>query len=224
MTGIIFDFNGTMFLDSDLHEAAWMKIIQKYADKTLTKEDILKNIHGKTNDVILRYFISSKLTDEEVDQLSEEKEADYRKRVMASPDHQAFTKGLREVLDYLKATKIPMTIASASPKVNVDFYFDYLDLGQWFDYEKIVYSNGLFPGKPAPDMFLLAAQKIEVPPAKCLVVEDSYSGLQAAHNAQIGTIVAIDPFNKNRTLFESEGLAKDGIISDFTTFVSSYLK
>lgn len=47
MKGIIFDFNGTMFMDSDLHEAAWLYLIQKYSDKEMTEEDILKIFTGK---------------------------------------------------------------------------------------------------------------------------------------------------------------------------------
>ncbi|BBM16857.1 pesticidal protein Cry10Aa [Enterococcus avium] len=224
MKGIIFDFNGTMFMDSDLHEAAWLYLLQKYSEKELTEEDILKNLHGKTNDVILRNFISKDLTDEEVQKLSDEKEAFYRKSVLESSNHKDFTKGLRDVLDYLKANDIPMTIASASPKINMDFYFDYLNLGNWFDYDQMVCHTGSFPGKPAPDIFLIAAEKIGVEPENCLVIEDSYSGLQAAHNAKIGTIVAIDPDGKNRAVLEAEGLAKDGVIEDFTTFISDYLK
>lgn len=223
MTGIIFDFNGTMFMDSDLHEAAWLQLIQKYSDSKVTEEDILKNLHGKTNDVVLRNFISKNLTDEEIQRLSDEKEAYYRDSVLNSSAHKEFTKGLKEVLDYLKKKNSPMTIASASPKINMDFYFDYLDLGIWFDYEKIVYHDGSFPGKPAPDIFLIAAKKIGVAPKNCLVIEDSYSGLQAAHSAGIGTIVAIDPDGKNRGIFESEGLASDGVIEDFTTFIPTYL-
>lgn len=224
MKGIIFDFNGTMFMDSDLHEAAWLYLLQKYSEKELTEEDILKNLHGKTNDVILRNFISKDLTDEEVQKLSDEKEAFYRKSVLESSNHKDFTKGLRDVLDYLKANDIPMTIASASPKINMDFYFDYLNLGNWFDYDQMVCHTGSFPGKPAPDIFLIAAEKIGVEPENCLVIEDSYSGLQAAHNAKIGTIVAIDPDGKNRAVLEAEGLAKDGVIENFTTFISDYLK
>lgn len=224
MKGIIFDFNGTMFMDSDLHEAAWLYLLQKYSEKELTEEDILKNLHGKTNDVILRNFISKDLTDEEVQKLSDEKEAFYRKSVLESSNHKDFTKGLRDVLDYLKANDIPMTIASASPKINMDFYFDYLNLGNWFDYDQMVCHTGSFPGKPAPDIFLIAAEKIGVEPKNCLVIEDSYSGLQAAHNAKIGTIVAIDPDGKNRAVLEAEGLAKDGVIENFTTFISDYLK
>lgn len=223
MKGIIFDFNGTMFMDSDLHETAWLHLIKKYSSKKMTEEDILKNVHGKTNDVILRNFISQALSDEEVQKLSDEKEAYYRDSVLASADHKEFTAGLREVLDYLKAEKIPMTIASASPKINMDFYFDYLNLGKWFDYEKMVCHTGSFPGKPAPDIFLIAAEKIGVEPENCIVIEDSYSGLQAARNAKIGTIIAIDPEEKNRAVFEAEDLAPDGVIEDFTSFISRYL-
>lgn len=223
MKGIIFDFNGTMFLDSDLHEAAWLYLIQKYSAKTMTEEDILKNIHGKTNDVILRHFLSADLSDEELQKLSDEKEAYYRQLVVDSPEHNTFTPGLTNVLDELKAKNIPMTIASASPKVNMDFYFDYLNLDKWFDESKIVYHDGSFPGKPAPDIFLIAAEKIKLAPKDCLVIEDSYSGLQAARNAQIGTIVAIDPFHQHRAIFQAEELAPDGVIEDFSTFSSSYL-
>ncbi|WP_313630884.1 HAD family phosphatase [Enterococcus devriesei] len=224
MQGIIFDFNGTMFLDSDLHEEAWINLIKKYSKQELSEADIIHSIHGKTNDIILRHFISADLTDEQVEQLSDEKEAYYRERVLAHPERIHFTKGLEAALDTLKANQIPMTIASASPKVNMDFYWETFALAKWFDPEKIVYHNGTFPGKPAPDIFLIAAKKIELAPADCLVIEDSYSGLQAAQRARIGTIVAIDPFGKNRGIFEAEGLAKDGVIEDFTNFISTYVK
>lgn len=223
MKGIIFDFNGTMFMDSDLHEAAWLHLIQKYSDKEITEEDILKNLHGKTNDVILRMYISPGLSDEEVQKLSDEKEAYYRESVLKSSSHKEFTAGLREVLDYLKAENFPITIASASPKINMDFYFDYLNLGEWFDYDKLVYHTNSFPGKPAPDIFLIAAEKIAVEPQNCVVIEDSYSGLQAAQRAEIGTIIAIDPDGKNRAVFKADGLAPDGVIEDFTTFIPMYL-
>lgn len=223
MKGIIFDFNGTMFQDSDLHEQAWINILEKYTGQTLSQEDIVKNIHGKVNTVILRHFIDKNLTDEEVAALSDEKESIYRNLVESSPQHQKLTTGLLETLAVLKEQKIPMTIASASPQVNMDYYFKKFDLTRWFDPQKVVVDNGTFPGKPAPDIFLIAAKKLGLSPADCLVLEDSYSGLQAAHNAGIGTVVAIDPDHHNRALFTAENLAPDGIIENFTGFVEKYL-
>lgn len=223
MTGIIFDFNGTMFQDSDLHEAAWITMLKKYSDRQLTEEDILKNLHGKINPVVLRHFLSDQLTDQEVEKLSDEKEAIYRQMVRDSPDHQQMTQGMVATLDALKEQKIPMTIASASRRRNMDFYFDLFDLNRWFDPEKVVVDNGTFPGKPAPDIFLIAAEKIGVSPADAIVIEDSYSGIQSAENAKIGKIIAIDPLGKNREQFAKEQLRIDGIIEDFDGFVEKYI-
>ena len=78
MKGIIFDFNGTMFQDSHLHEEAWVHMVNKYSKGSLSEEDILLNLHGRTNKEILNYFISDSLSDEEISKLSFEKEAYYR--------------------------------------------------------------------------------------------------------------------------------------------------
>jgi len=74
----------------------------------------------------------------------------------------------------------------------VDFYFKNLNLHEWFDFGKIVYDNGNIVPKPAPDIFLKAASNIGLHPANCLVVEDSLTGIKAAHNAGAGKIVFIE--------------------------------
>ena len=70
MKGIIFDFNGTMFQDSHLHEEAWVHMVNKYSKGSLSEEDILLNLHGRTNKEILNYFISDSLSEEEISKLS----------------------------------------------------------------------------------------------------------------------------------------------------------
>jgi len=163
LNGIIFDFNGTMFQDSHLHEQAWIDMIQKYnPGNGLTETEILKNVHGRTNDKILRHFVSSELTDEEVEKLSLEKEEHYRKLCLNKPEQLVLTDGLIEVLDELKERKLPLTIATATIKENVDFYFDTFALDRWFDPDKVVFDDGSFPGKPEPDIFLHAARKLGV--------------------------------------------------------------
>ena len=103
-------------------------------------------------------------------------------------------------------------------KENLEFYFEVFGLGKWFNFENLVYDNGTFPGKPAPDIFLIASQKLNLKPEDCLVVEDAYSGILAAKKAHIGKIIAIDPFNKNFDLFTKNSMCDDGIIKDFTHF------
>ena len=212
MKGIIFDFNGTMFQDSHLHEAAWVHMVKKYSKGELTEHDISVNLHGRTNKEILNFFVSDSLTDEEIEKLSYEKEAYYRELCLERPEELKLTNGLTDVLDTLKENNIPRTIATATVKENLDFYFDIFKLGNWFDINKVVYDNGTFPGKPAPDIFLIASSKLGLDPSECLVVEDAFSGIKAARKANIGKIMAIDPFGKNAELFAENNMCKDGLI------------
>lgn len=218
MKAIIFDFNGTMFQDSHLHEQAWFYMVKKYSPKSISDEDILINIHGRTNNEILTYFISKDLTEDDISKMSYEKEAYYRELCLKNREELTLTNGLMEVLNRLKASKIPITIATATVKENVEFYFDVFQLDRWFDFNNVTFDDGSFPGKPEPDIFIIAANKLGFAPSECLVIEDAFSGLTAAKKAGIGKIIAIDPFGKNRSLFEEKQLGRDGIITDFTTF------
>ena len=218
MKGIIFDFNGTMFQESHLHEEAWVYMVNKYSNGSLREEDILLNLHGRTNKEILNFFISDSLSDEEINKLSFEKEAYYRELCLKDSKNLKLTNGLTDVLDALKSQNIPITIATATVKENLEFYFDVFELGKWFDFENLVSDNGTFPGKPSPDIFLIASQKLNLKPENCLVVEDAYSGILAAQKAHIGKIIAIDPFGKNFDLFSKNNMCKDGLIKDFTHF------
>lgn len=217
MKGIIFDFNGTMFQDSHFHEKAWIHIIKKYSTKAVTEEDILHKIHGQTNDKILTYFLNETLSEEKITLLSNEKEAYYRKLILNQPDL-SLTEGLEELLNSLLQRHTPMTIATASPKQNVEFYYSLFNLDRWFDKDKIIYDNGSFTGKPCPDIFILAAQKLNLLPKDCPVIEDAISGLRAAMNAGIGTIIAIDPEGHNQPHFDQNKLSYDGIITNFNDF------
>ncbi|MGM9904526.1 MAG: HAD family hydrolase [Enterococcus sp.] len=221
MKGIIFDFNGTMFQDSHFHEEAWIHMIRRYSDRQLTDDEILKQIHGRTNDEILRYFISSDLTNEEIARLSYEKEAYYRSLCQQHPEQLVLTKGLEETLDLLKYQAVPFTIATATVKENVVFYFDVFHLARWFDLNQVVFDDGSFPGKPQPDIFIKTAAKLHLKPQDCLVIEDAYSGLLAARRAEIGRIIAIDPQGKNQSLFEAKEIRKDALIQDFTNFYTN---
>lgn len=218
MKGIIFDFNGTMFQDSHLHEKAWIEMIQQYSTNKVSEQEILLNIHGHTNDQILRYFISAELTNTEIQKLSDEKEQYYRELCLQDSTQLVLTSGLEAVLDMFKEKNIPRTIATATGRENLLFYFETFDLAKWFDLENVVYDDGTFEGKPEPDIFLKAAEKIDLLPETCVVIEDAVSGILAADRAKIGKIIAIDPSGKNRLLFQKENLRIDALIENFDGF------
>ena len=89
---------------------------------------------------------------------------------------------------------------------NVDFFVEHLNLEKWFQNEKIVFDNGKTLGKPAPDLYLSAAKKLNLPPQACVVIEDSRSGIQAAQAAGAGWLVALGPVETHHKLAKLPGV------------------
>lgn len=191
MKNIIFDFNGTLFLDSPIHLKSWGLFFERrglpYSD-----ELFYTKMCGPTNSTILRTMIDPSLTDAEADILSEEKEQIYRDIVKADPAMQALTPGAAEMLDNLKALGAKYAIATGSTKSNVDFYMETLGIDRWFDYDHIFYDEIGLPGKPDPAIYLGAMKKLGFTPADTIVVEDAMPGVQSAVGAGIETIIAMD--------------------------------
>ena len=191
MKGIIFDFNGTLYWDSQLHYDAWREYSKMLRGYEFTDEEMRDKMFGHTNEDIIEYAIGKKPSKEMVEKYGKEKEALYRKRCLLNPEDFRLAPGAVEFLDYLKENNIPRTIATMSEWDNVEFYIKEFQLEKWFDLDKIVYSDGTIPGKPAPDIFLIAAEKIGLNPVDCVVVEDAIAGIKSAQSAGIGKIIAI---------------------------------
>ena len=191
MKGIIFDFNGTLFFDSHMHYEAWRIFSKKLRGYEFTDDEMREKMFGRTNSDIIEYAIGEKPTPEMVEKLAKEKEGWYRQMCLNDREHFILSPGAKEFLNYLKQNNIPMTIATMSEWDNVEFYIKEFNLAQWFDLNKIVYSNGKIPGKPAPDIYKIAAKNLNLNPQDCIVVEDAISGIKSAESAGIGMIIAI---------------------------------
>lgn len=214
--GIIFDFNGTLFWDSEKHLEAWREFSKRLRPYPFTDEEMRDYMFGRTNEDIIAYLIGKKPSKEMVDTLGQEKEAVYRQMCRDDAQNTHLAPYAGEFLDWLKENNIPRTIATMSEKSNVDFYIKEFNLEKWFDIDKIVYSDGTIKGKPAPDIYEIAAGKLGLKPQECVVVEDAVSGIEAARAACIGKIVAV-------ASMESPDLYKDIpavslIIKDFKDF------
>ena len=222
MKGIIFDFNGTLYWDSQLHYDAWREYSAMLRDKPFTDEEMREKMFGHTNSDIIEYLIGCKPTQEMVDRYGKEKEAVYRKRCLLNPDKFKLAPGATELLDFLKKNNIPRTIATMSEWDNVEFYIKEFELEKWFDVDKIVYSDGNIPGKPAPDIFLIAADKIGVKPKDCVVIEDAIAGINSASKAGIGKIIAIASLEPIEFYKKISGIYQ--IIKDFYEFDRSIME
>lgn len=214
--GIIFDFNGTLFWDSEKHLEAWREFSKRLRPYPFTDEEMREYMFGRTNEDIIAYLIGEKPSKEMVDTFGQEKEAVYRQMCRDDAENTHLAPYAEEFLDWLKENNIPGTIATMSEKSNVDFYIKEFNLEKWFDTDKIVYSDGTIKGKPAPDIYEIAAEKLGLKPQECVVVEDAVSGIEAARAAGIGKIVAIASMESPD--FYKDIPAVNLIIKDFRDF------
>ena len=131
----------------------------------------------------VRNLSENKITEEEIWALGEEKEALYRE--IYAPDV-AFLPGFIDFLRSLKKNHIKTAVATAAPKVNLDFLLEHIDLRN--DFDVLIDDSEVDKGKPDPEIYLKAAEKLGFSPELCLVFEDSLAGIQAAINAGIKVI------------------------------------
>jgi beta-phosphoglucomutase len=138
-----------------------------------------------SNPVFLRTLASEKATPAWIELLSREKEENFRDTIHGLV--KVFP-GVMTWLDWFCRHNIPQALASSAPPENITAILAEVSLGRYFN--TLVSSAGL-PGKPDPAIFLTAAQRLNVEPSACLVVEDSLPGLQAAHAAQMKVIAVL---------------------------------
>lgn len=198
-SGVIFDFNGTLFWDSEYQEKSWDDYLAAY-DIFLTDAQKRDYIHGRNGKDTLEILFQRKLSDDEVHHYSEEKEVLYRNECLKH--EMQLAPGALDLLDYLKANDIPRAIATASGKSNVDFFIDRFHLLDYFAEEHIVYNDGIVKGKPHPDLFDRAIERLGVGKTGSIIFEDSHSGVQAALNCQVGHVVIVNSTNSDYTDFD----------------------
>jgi HAD superfamily hydrolase (TIGR01509 family) len=197
--GVIFDFNGTLFWDSEYQETSWDKYLETH-NINLTKAQKKEYIHGRNGKDTFEILFKRELNDYEVQQYTEEKEILYRNECIKHKMELA--PGAKRLLEYLKKQRIPMAIATASGKTNVDFFIDKFNLLNYFTEEHIIYDDGTIRGKPHPDLFEKAIQRLGVAKTESIIFEDSFSGIQAAINCKIATIIIVNSTGENYADFK----------------------
>lgn len=210
--GVIFDFNGTLFFDTHFHEQAWMEISARMGPRALSRKEIRENILGQTNQGIVEFLHGRKASEAEVKTIGLEKEKLYR-QICSRQSKLELSPGASGFLDFLKQSRVPITIATSSEIGNLEFFISKFQLSRWFDTSKIVFDDGSFSGKPEPEIYLRAAAMLGLPPEDCLVFEDALSGILSASRAKIGKIVAVGSAGINHAILK-QGLACQ-IIPDF---------
>ena len=213
LQSVLFDFNGTLFQDESFHEQAWQVMGMRHGREILPGE-IANQVLGFANKEILTYLFGPGLTENTVRDLSEEKEQIYRDLCTAKGPHIALAPGAETFLNFLTEHRIPRTIATASIRSNVLFFFERFNLNRWFQFESVAYDDGLLRGKPYPDLYSAAAQRLGVPTQTSMAIEDSLGGIRAAASAGVGYITAVSEENGSSKFAGIQEV--DLVISDFS--------
>lgn len=207
--GVLFDMDGVLVNNTQAHVKAFEIFCERYGVEDWQHK--LQSAFGMGNDDIMRLILPEEIIREKgMKALGHEKERIYRE--IYAPDIQP-VRGLVELLEELHRRGIPCAVGSSGCRENVDFVLDSCGIRDYFTC--IVSGDRVTRCKPDPEIYLLAAKGLHLPPAECLVFEDAQVGITAACRAGAGRIVALVT-TLSRHILETETEA-DAVIDDFAS-------
>jgi HAD superfamily hydrolase (TIGR01509 family) len=174
---VLWDLDGTLADSREAHWRSWCEALAAQGIR-ITKNDFLSTF-GQRNDAILEQWIGPDITAEFIRAIGDAKEESYRAIIKA--EGLTPLPGAAEWVRALHAEGWRQAIASSAPRLNVEVMRGALGLAQLI--ETYVGAEDVKRGKPDPEVFLAAADALEVPAKRCIVVEDAEVGVEAAHRA-----------------------------------------
>lgn len=172
---LIFDMDGVIIDSNVLHTEAWYSYLSKYG---LSADSLLERMHGKRNDELVRDLFGTNLSEAEVFHHGAAKEALYRE--MMRP--QVVAKLVNGLVPFLeRQNHRPMGVGSNAEPANLRFVIEEAGLSRFFPI--VVDGQQVTHGKPHPEIYLKVASLLEMDPKRCVVFEDSVTGIQAAQAA-----------------------------------------
>lgn len=179
---VIFDMDGVICHTNPYHAEAFRIFFNKRNIAT-SEQDFVDHLYGKANSYIFRHFLKDKYRELDFEALEEEKEGMFRKiyadKIIPLP-------GFMELLSGIKKHKLKSGVATSAPRANLELIMNHLNLHQSMDSH--LASEDISNHKPHPEIYLRTASILNVDPQKCLVFEDSFSGISSAKNAGMPVI------------------------------------
>ena len=211
---IIFDMDGTMVDNMAVHNRIWVEF---FAEMGIQLDLAAFNARtaGRTNPEVLRIYLGDDLGAQQLQQLGEEKEVRYRAFFAA---HARPVAGLHDLLHAARQAGYRLGVATAAPARNVDFMLGCLHLDNFFDV--VVNGEDVTHGKPDPEIFLKAAERLGVSPAACLVFEDARMGVEAAHRAGMRAMLVTTSIPADEAK-DIPGVIK--VIADFNEVIADFI-
>lgn len=178
----IFDWDGVIVDSSRAHELSWEQLAR--AEGRTLPADHFKRSFGMRNEQIFPDILRWTTEPAEIKRLALLKEKFYRDIIRQNGI--APIPGVMEFLEKLRAASVPCAIGSSTPRENIDCVMEIIGLRDRF--KVIVAGEDVARGKPDPEVFLLAAQRLGATPDSCVVFEDAHVGIEAARAAGMKVI------------------------------------
>jgi len=188
---VIWDMDGVIADSAQYHFKAWHDVFQKKG-VGFTEDDFRRNF-GQRNDTIIRNTLGEQVSQSDIDTIAREKEQTYRKVVGQNIKP---LPGAVELLKSLRGHGFRVALASSAPIENIHLVTQGLAIGDYFDF--IVTGRDVAEGKPSPQGFLRAAQKLGVEPGNCVVIEDAIAGVAAAKGAGMHSMAVTNTHPRER--------------------------
>ena len=182
---VIFDMDGVLVDSYRAHFQSWQEMAGTLG-RALTEAQFVKTFGRVSREIIAAHWGENCLTAQEIAVFDQRKEALYREIVAA--DFPAMD-GAADLIRSLQAAGFKLAVGSSGPPENVALAVEKLDIGPLLHAR--VTGAEVTRGKPDPQVFLLAAERLGVPPARCAVVEDAPVGIAAANAAGMASIALL---------------------------------
>ncbi len=186
MLGAVFDMDGLMFDSERLVFEIWRDMLAE--DGYDFNLNIFRKTMGLRRDESEKVYKSVYGENFDYESRKNQSRAVFKSRILK--DGVPVKKGLFELLDFLKKNNIKMAVATSTSAETAHWAIKLSGAYDYFD--AFVCGNEVPNGKPAPDVFLKAAEKIGVPPKECAAFEDSINGIKAAYEAGMFAIMVPD--------------------------------
>jgi len=199
--GVIWDLDGTLADTEDAHFRAWGALLREHG-RELTWE-AFKPTFGLSNPNVLQALLDPSLSEIELEGLSRHKESIFRARsrgaIRAMP-------GALALVRHLQALGVPQAVGTSAPPENIPFVLGALGVEDAFPVT--VARVQVERGKPFPDNFVRAAERLQVPPSSCVVLEDAPAGIEAAKAGGMRCIALASTWDE-RALREADVVVRD---------------
>jgi beta-phosphoglucomutase len=172
----IWDVDGTLVDTAELHFRAWEAVCRELG-RPFSRADFAATF-GQRNPDIIHHLFGDRFAEAQVAAIGERKEELYRQA--ASQGVQPLP-GVMELLPGLQRARFLQAIGSSAPPSNLDLILGLLGVAGYFDV--VVSGEDTQRGKPDPQVFLLAAQRLGAALSRCVVLEDAVAGVEAARAA-----------------------------------------